>query len=200
MTDRQDISKLIQSHKAVDHFDYELAVNWALDLIKQGRETDNVLMLASFSKPIDRFEIRHYVTAVLHDFKLQELEGYEAAISKAHYHLAEILNENSIRKNLHSLYQLCLENDYEFGLMNFYLLYHGWHELEDIGVNYYYDGAELGNIEEALKKEAGLWIEKYINGKKERTATAVPTTNKRTDSSKESSSTLKRLWSRLIGK
>ena len=56
MTNRQDISKLIQSHKAIDCFDYDLAVDWAVNLIKQEKETDNVLMLASFSKLVDRLE------------------------------------------------------------------------------------------------------------------------------------------------
>lgn len=193
MTERKDILRLIQSHKAINHFDYDLAIN----LIKQGKETDNVLMLASFSKPVDRLEIRPYVTAVLGDLKLKELEGNEAVIAKAHYHLTEILDDNSTRKNLHFLYQLCLDNDHELGLMGFYLLYHGWHELEDIGVNYYYDDANLENIEEALKKEAILWIEKYIDRKEEKAMPITPIMSERIDSGRESNSMLKRLWSRL---
>jgi len=51
------------------------------------------------------------------------------------------------------------------GLMNFYLLYYAWDEPEEIGVNYYFDGADLDNMEEVLKKEAKKWIEKYVNGK-----------------------------------
>ncbi len=200
MTNRQDISKLIQSHKAIDYFDYDLAVDWAVNLIKQGKETDNVLMLASFSKPVDSLEIRPYVTAVLSDLKLKELEGREAVIAKAHYHLTEILDDNLTRENLRFLYQLCLDNDYEFGLMNFYLLYHGWHELEDIGVNYYYDDANLENIEEVLKKEAILWIEEYIDRKEEKATLITPIMSGRIDSSREGNGRLKRLWSRLKGK
>ncbi|NQY07006.1 MAG: hypothetical protein HRT68_12680 [Flavobacteriaceae bacterium] len=49
--------------------------------------------------------------------------------------------------------------------MKFYLLYHGWWELEDIGANYYYDGADMNNIESILKLEAKIWIDKYIYGK-----------------------------------
>lgn len=212
MTDEQHIIRLIQSHKELEHFDYSKAVDWAIDLIRQGKETDNVLMLASFSEPIDRFEIRPYVTNVLNDFGLEELDYKSAVIAETHYHLNEILNDRQIRKNLQSLLQLCLDNDYESGLMNFYLIYHGWYELEEIGVNYYFEGADLDNIEEVLKKEARKWIDKYVHGikdesieqeraeEKEKTLPTTTAISKRSDSAKRNNNTFKKLWSRLTGK
>jgi hypothetical protein len=175
MRDEQHILRLIQSHKELEHFDYSKAVDWAIDLIRKGKETDNVLMLASFSKPIDRFEISPYVTNVLQDLGLEELDYKSAVIAETHYHLNEILNDREIRKNLQYLYQLCIDNDYESGLMNFYLIYHGWEELEEIVVNYYFEGADLNNIEEELKKEATKWIDKYINGKGDEEIIQKPT-------------------------
>jgi hypothetical protein len=162
MTDENHILKLIQSLKELEHFDYSKAVDWAIDLIRQGKETDNVLMLASFSEPIDRLEIRPYVTKVLNDFGLKELDYKSALIAQTHYYLNEILNDRQIRKNLHSLYQLYMNNEKESGLINFYLINHGWEELEEIGVNYYFEGADLNNIEEVLIMEARKWIEKYV--------------------------------------
>jgi len=212
MTDEQHIIRLIQSHKELEHFDYSKAVDWAIDLIRQGKETDNVLILASFSEPIDRFEIRPYVTSVLNDFGLEELDYNSAVIAETHYHLNEILNDRQIRKNLQSLYQLCVDNDYESGLLNFYLIYHGWDELEEIGVNYYFEGANLDNIEEVLKKEARKWIDKYVHGKvdesieqqrteaKEKTLPTTTAISKRADSAKRNDNTFKKLWSRLTGK
>ena len=212
MKDEQHILRLIQSHKELEHFDYSKAIDWAIDLIRQGKETDNVLMLASFSKPIDRFEISPYVTNVLNDLGLEELDYKSAVIAEMHYHLNEILNDREIRKNLQSLYQLCVDNDYESGLMNFYLIYHGWDELEEIGVNYYFEGADLDNIEEVLKKEARKWIDKYVHGikdesieqeraeEKEKTLHTTKDINKRSGSAKRNNNTFKKLWSRLIGK
>lgn len=159
------IIRLIQSHKEFEHFDYSKAVDWAIDLIRQGKETNNVLMLASFSKPIDRFEIGPYVSNVLKDFGLEELDHKSAVIATTHFHLNEILNDREIRMNLRSLYQLCVDNDHDSGLINFYLIYHSWDELEEIGVNYYFEGADLDNIEEVLKNEAKKWIDKNVLGK-----------------------------------
>ncbi|BDD01391.1 hypothetical protein [Persicobacter psychrovividus] len=212
MTNEQHILRLIQSHKELEHFDYSKAVDWAIDLIRQGKDTDNVLMLASFSEPIDRFEIRPYVTNVLNELGLEELDYKSAVIAETHYHLNAILNDREIRTNLQSLYQLCVDNDYESGLMNFYLIYHGWDELEEIGVNYYFEGADLDNIEEVLKKEARKWIDKYVHGievesdeqerteEKEKTLPTTTAISKRADSAKRNDKTFKKLWSRLTGK
>lgn len=212
MTDEQHILRLIQSHKELEHFDYSKAVDWAIELIRQGKETDNVLMLASFSEPIDRFEIRLYVTNVLNDFGLEEFDYKSAVIAKTHYHLNEILYDRQIRKNLQSLYQHYVDNDYESGLMNFYLIYHGWDELEEMGVNYYFEGADLDNIEEELKKEARKWIDKYVHGKEDESVeqqrteeektlpTTTTTISKRADSAKRNDSTFNKLWSWLTGR
>lgn len=212
MTDEQHILRLIQSHKELEHFDYSKAVDWAIDLIRQGKESDNVLMLASFSEPIDRFEISPYVTSVLNDFGLVELDYKSAVIAETHYHLNEIQNNREIRKNLLALYQLCVDNDYESGLMNFYLIYHGWDELEEIGVNYYFVGADLDNIEEVLKSEARKWIDIYVNGivdeetipkPTEENGKTLPTVwgiSKRAGSTKLKDNPLNKIWAWLTGK
>ena len=165
MNDKQEIQRLVQSHKALEPFDYKIAVDWAIELIREGKETDNVLMLASFSEPIERYEISPYISAVLNDFGLEELECDDALIAQTHFLLTKILRNEAIRENLQSLCQVCINNDYDKRIMDFYLLYHGWWELEDIGANYYYDGADLNNIEFILKLEAKIWIDKYIHGK-----------------------------------
>lgn len=165
MTEKNEIVRLIQSHKALEPFDYKLAVDWAIELIQGGTETDNILMLASFSEPIGKYEICPYVTAVLNDLDLQELECNDALIAQTHFLLTKILRDEAIRENLKSLSRVCINNDYDKRIMNFYLLYHGWGELEDIGANYYYDGVDLDNIESVLKLEAKIWIDEYIYGK-----------------------------------
>lgn len=166
MSNKQNISKLIQCHNAQDLFNYDLVVDWALDLIIKGRETENILMLASFSKPIDSIEIKPYLSAVLFELGLEEKFETKAVKGKIEYHIIEILESNLVRDNLSSLYDMfialdCFNNNDIFGLTTFYFLYHAWLELEDIGENYYFEGATLSNIENVLKNEAMKWIEKY---------------------------------------
>lgn len=132
-------------------------------MIQRGIETENMLILASFSKPIDRIEIKSYVSEVLKELHLEEKVGEYSVVSNAYFHANMIVDNYEVRKNLTSLFNLCLENDYSKYLMPFYLLYHGWWSLEEDGFNYYYEGADFNNIEEIVKIESKLLISKHID-------------------------------------
>jgi hypothetical protein len=162
MVERQDITKLLQGHQAIKHFDYDIAIDWALHLVEQGIETENILILASFSKPADSFEIKPYLKQALEEQNLTELNEDSAVDAKAHYHLAEILNNLAVRRNLRELQTLCIDNNYRRDLMPFYLLYHGWIELEEMGINLYYEEADMNNIEDILRRDAKKWIEEHV--------------------------------------
>lgn len=105
------------------------------------------------------------MTAVLDELGLNELECDDAIIAQTHFILLKILDDIDLRKNLRQLYQVCINNDMDNRIMNFYLLYHAWDGLEEIGANYYFEGATLENIERVLKKEVRKWIDEYINGR-----------------------------------
>jgi hypothetical protein len=158
MNRHRNSTLLIQCHKEIPDFNYDLSVDWAVELLNNGLVTENLNMLASFSKPVDSSEIKPYVAAVLKDLDLAEKEGDEAKYSIIQNYLLEILENRSIRKNLRQLYDICIRNDYGFGLMPFYLLYHAWSELEDFGANFYYEGATESNIENKIIEEAKNWL------------------------------------------
>ena len=165
MIDQEKYTALLQWHNGIEYFDYNPAIDWALELIKKGIETENVLIIASFSRPVDRDEIKPYISEALNELKLTEKYGEYSIVANAHYYLEQILNDHQLRKNLTKLYQICLNADMDKRLMPFYLLYHGWDELEEIGVNYYFEGADLDNKEKVLKEQAKIWIDKYVYGK-----------------------------------
>lgn len=158
-------TEILQWHNGIENFDYNPVIDWAIELIRNGIETDNVLILASFSKPVDRTEIKPYITRALKELNLTEKYGEYSIIANAHYYLEQILNDCEIRKNLTKLYEICLNADMDSRLMPFYLLYHGWDELEQIGGNYYFEGADLNNIEKVIKEQAQIWIDKFVYGK-----------------------------------
>ena len=81
-----------------------------------------------------------------------------------HYYLDQILNDYEIRKKLTKIYNICLDADMDSRLIPFYLLYHAWGDLEYNGENYYFEGADLSNIEGVLKEQAQIWIDKYVHG------------------------------------
>lgn len=158
MQNHNHLTRLIQANRAAENFNHNLVVNWAIALLESGKETTNLLMLASFGPPIDAFEIRPYIIAVLKDMGLEELKGDEAAIAIIGYYITEIVLDNSIRSNLEILSELYYKFDFNFGLDTFYFLHFAWQDLEAREHNYYYEGATLDNIESLLKKEAQTWL------------------------------------------
>jgi hypothetical protein len=155
---------LIQNHFGIDPFDYEIAVDWALELINNGIESESIWMLASFSKPVYSLDIQPYISTVLNDLNLDEKKGEEAIFGYIHYVILQISSKTRLRENLKRLSDLYLECDEKLDLIAFYLLSHGWCELEDIGENFYYQDVGLYDIEDACLKEANLWIDEHING------------------------------------
>jgi hypothetical protein len=164
--DHEKYTEILQWHNGIEFFDYNPAIDWAIELIGKGIETENVLIVASFSKPVDREEIKPYIKGALKELNLTEKYGEYSIVANAHYYLEQILNDYEIRKNLSKLYEICLNADMDSRLMPFYLLYHAWGDLEQIGENYYFDGADLENIEDVIKNEAQIWVDKYVYGKK----------------------------------
>ena len=197
-------SEILQWHKGIDLFDYNPTIDWAIELIKQGIETENVLILASFSKPVDRDEIKPYVTGALKDLNLIEKYGEYSIVANAHYYLDQILNDYNIRTNLYKVYELYLDTDHDERLTPFFLLYHGWNELEEIGVNLYFEGANLKNIEQVLKHQAQIWINKYVHGveiEEEKEESIKPNAKKSNIKGLKSRNSIwhiiKRLWQQL---
>ena len=165
---------LIPYHDGIEHFNYDLTVDWALELIKDGVETENLLILASFSKPADASDIRPYVSAALADLDIEEKKGNDAVFALINHYLNDILQDRLLRENLNKLYNLFLDKDSfrhddMFGLMSFYLLYHGWRQLEDIGENCYFEGADLNNIDTVIKAQAQVWIDQHFGGNEKNT-------------------------------
>ena len=135
MVNHEKYTEILQWHNGIEYFDYNPAIDWAIELIRNGIETENVLIVASFSKPVDRDEIKPYIIGALNELNLTEkyreiqrnTEKYReySIIANAHYHLEQILNDYEIRKNLTKLYEICLNADMDRRLIPFYLLYHG---------------------------------------------------------------------------
>lgn len=193
MIDYDKYTELLQWHIGVELFDYNPVIDWSIHMLQKGIETENMLILASFSRPVEREEIKPYVSGVLKDLKLEEKVGEYSIVSHCYYHVQQIIDEYEKRKNLSSLYSIHLENDYPEYTTPFFLLYHGWSDLETEGFNYYYDGATLKNIESVVKLESQKFISKYIDKDELKTGEIENELLKITNQSGNNST----LWSKL---
>ena len=188
-------TELLQWHLGVELFDYNPTIDWAIHMMGKGIETENMLILASFSKPVDREEIKPYVSGVLKDLGLDEKIGEYSIVSNCYYHIQQIIDEYEKRKNLSSLFIIHLENNYPVYTSPFYLLHHGWSDLESEGFNYYYDGATLDNIEIVVNLEAQIFIAKYVDQNESKTNDLEAKLNAITNKRVQTKSTF---WSKLV--
>jgi hypothetical protein len=104
-------------HNTVEYFDYNMAVDWATELIQAGKETENILILASFSKPVESHEIKPYVSGALRDLQLEERYESYSVIGNIHFHLEEVLENRETRLNLEKLYDLANSTNNDYGLL-----------------------------------------------------------------------------------
>lgn len=163
---RQDIlTQLVQHHSVIDSFNYNYAVEWAMNILEKGNNHEAVLMLASFAEPIDSFEIKPYIHNALKAAGLNEKNNLdEGIINYAALLILEISNKINIRDNISNLDHLYFKYDLSIDIEPFYLLDNEWTDLEyDDHYGYFYPGATLDTIEEAAIKEAKLWLENHSN-------------------------------------
>lgn len=159
LTESSKLTRLIQSHKGFTPFNYDLCVDWAIDLLEKGIITNNVEILASFSKPTNAWEVRPYVYHILNEFNLEEFEGEKAVQSKPYYYVWSILNNNGeIIAHLETLCSFCIESDYEESTFPFYLLKYSWEDLKDFGMSCHYESVTLKNFHDIVLKEAEIWM------------------------------------------
>jgi hypothetical protein len=166
-------------------------------MMQKGIETDNILILSSFSRPVDREEIKPYISGVLKDLKLEEKVTENYIITNCYYHVQQITEEYEIRKNLSSLFNLHLENNYSEYTNPFYLLYYAWIDLEREGINYYYDGVTLNNIKSIVKLESQKYIAKYVNNDEFKTNEIEA---KLAEITNQTESTKSNFWSKIMNK
>ncbi|MDW3646071.1 MAG: hypothetical protein R8P61_03335 [Bacteroidia bacterium] len=166
MNEHRYVMSLLPYHLALKDFDYDAVVDWATDVVGQGKESESILILATFSKPVSSYDIKPYIRTYLQEQGLEEAEGEPVYWAVIRYYMQEIIDGREVRKVIKGLYNLYFEQERfgqgkDFGLSDFYLLQHAWDDLKYNNVTYYYENATLGNIKDLCKVKAQEWLGKY---------------------------------------
>lgn len=157
-----ELTYKIVAFEEIQQVDTNESIDWAIEMMELGYESDSLFMLAGFNKPTNYFEVIDYVKDTVSELGLQMKTGDDATLSYASYYVNQIAKKEGIRENLTELYKFCQMRDYEDLVYDFYLLYWAWDDLdyEDNEYNHYWDGARRSNIEQIVVQEAKMWIEK----------------------------------------
>jgi hypothetical protein len=124
-------------------------VQWAIEMLSAGFDSEHLRMLAGELPPYDQLYLKDLTDKVLHELNLEYYNKEQAIrnlIDKALNGEAEIL------KVLEILSRLCMERGYDRSLYNFYLLYHAKQELLKSKVQFYWGEADRSNIDTVIKE------------------------------------------------
>jgi hypothetical protein len=134
-------------------------IEWALQMIFHGHETEHLIILAGISKPYNQFYLQELTSKVLNELSL-DIASQEKVLRNYSAYLAnEALDGNrSYRKVLHELKDICIELNYEKFLFDFYSLFFALDDLEYSENQWYWPNATRENINSIITEYFKNWI------------------------------------------
>jgi len=142
-------------------------VEWALEMMEAGYESDNLYILAGISKPYNQFEIQELTDKVIADLNLETSDKSLTIRNYVYYILSTTINEPSkYLSTLKEVKGICIGLDMEKEYMDFYLLYFAKDDLIESENQWYWDGADRNNIDKILKEKFQEYIDRIDETKK----------------------------------
>ena len=144
----------VLANKLLQRDSNEEWIDWALEMMMAGFESENLIILAGLTPYSNRFEFDNTVNKTLKELSLDKANHEEIVCGYVYYLISEALDKNiSTKKVLQELRDLCQAREYDNKLFPFYLLYYAQDELETLGVQFYWEGADSGNIDAVICNE-----------------------------------------------
>ena len=137
----------ILMNKAFNHDIDESWIDWAMEMIEAGFQSDNLYILAGMTRPFNQFELQDLTNNVLRDLHLDNSDK-EAVIRNYVYFIITnaINNPDSYLLTLRELKDIYIGLDMEKEYTDFYLLYFAKDDLIESENQWYWDGATRENI------------------------------------------------------
>jgi hypothetical protein len=159
-----DLTYKIVANSEISDFNTDDCVDWAIEMVGVGNETEHILILAGLTKPTNYFETIKYLKTALSECGLSEKTGEDGIASYAFYYIKQIANSINVRANLAKVFKYNIETNYDKSVYDFYLLYWAWGDF-DWGntTQEYWPEATKDNIEKIVVDQAKKWISNNEN-------------------------------------
>ncbi len=147
--------------KALNRDINEMWVDWAIQVIASGFESEHLLILASISKPYNQFYLQDLTSKVLAELSLDISSMQIVIYNYVVYLVSEVKSGNrSSSEVLKTLKDIYLELNFEESLRDFYLLSLALEELKYENHQMYWPGGKRGNINFIISDYFEDWIKK----------------------------------------
>ena len=149
----------ILQFKALNRDVTEVWIDWAIDMVSAGFETEHLIILAGISKPYNQFYLQDLTSKVFNELSLDFSSVKETSFQYATFLAGEV---QAGRRNqyevLQTLKQICLELDYLKELMDFCLLFWALDDLRYTDQQGYWEGANRKNIDSIIASYFERWL------------------------------------------
>ena len=164
MMEPVDSTAEILAFKVLNRNINEKWINWAVDMLMAGFETENLVILAGESKPYNQFELQSLADKILNELNLS-LDDEDQIIKNYACYLIEktLTGEKQLFVTLDILKELCIELDYESYLYDFYSLYFAKEDLLYSDNQWYWNGATKENIDNIVYDYFVKWKSNCTN-------------------------------------
>jgi hypothetical protein len=129
----------------------EVWINWAIDMVSAGFETEHLIILAGISKPYNQFYLQDLTSKVFNELSLDFSSVKETSFQYATFLAGEVQagcrNQYEV---LQTLKQVCQDLDYPKELMDFCLLFWAVDDLRYTDMQHYWNGANRKNIDSII--------------------------------------------------
>lgn len=154
-----ELTSQVVAYQEVPDFNSDVCVDWALEMMELGYESEALYTLAGLSKPAFYFETIKYLKEALKDLSISIKVGEEAIVSYSSYFIKRMSGGENVKENLTQVFRYCSAHYYKGYLYDFYFLWWAWDDL-DYGNEhqYYWPGADRSNIEKVVIMQAKKWL------------------------------------------
>jgi hypothetical protein len=152
----------VLGEKALQQDSAEGWIDWALEMMEAGYESEHLFMLAGLSTSLNRFEFDDVVNRTLKELSLDKYTEEEKIRGYVYYYASEALNgKMSTKAVLNKLRIACQSRDYDQILYPFYLLAYAQEEQEEFGVQFYWQEAGSDELDSVINNQFQKWISSY---------------------------------------
>ncbi len=142
-------------NKSID----EVWVNWAVDMLMAGFETENLVILAGMSLSENQFELQALTDKVLQELQLSYSDTDKVIKNYVSWSLNECLNQRlEPLKVLRWITNMYNATNHDKMLQDFYLLYWAKEELLSTVDQWYWPDADRSNIDSIMTNYFTQWL------------------------------------------
>jgi hypothetical protein len=149
----------VVAYQSAPDYDMDECVDWAVEMIELGYDTEHLLILAGLTKRVNFFETEKYLQTAMNELGLKLKTDDDGVISYSSFYIMQIAKGINTKENLKTLADYVVDVDYSRSAYDFYSLHWAWSDMEwNDGQQWYWPDATPDNIEVIVTDRAKQWL------------------------------------------